>query len=51
MPLNENDLSYFIDIVDCIIDINEFTRSVEYYQLTLRKSEKKDIIGVWEGTY
>jgi hypothetical protein len=22
MPLNENDLSYIIDIVDCIMDIN-----------------------------
>jgi hypothetical protein len=32
MQLNENDLSYFIDIVDCIIDINEFTNAIEYYQ-------------------
>ena len=23
MPLNENDLSYLIDIVDCIMDIND----------------------------
>jgi hypothetical protein len=30
MPLNENDLSYLIDIVDCIADINEFTKPVEY---------------------
>jgi hypothetical protein len=28
MPLNENDLSYIIDIVDCILDILEFTNSV-----------------------
>jgi hypothetical protein len=28
MPLNENDLSYLIDIVDCIMDINEFTKTV-----------------------
>jgi len=40
MPLNENDLSYFIDIVDCIIDINEFTRSVEYYQFEKDKMRK-----------
>ena len=32
MPLNENDVSYLIDIVDCIVDINEFTDTVEYYQ-------------------
>ena len=32
MQLNENDLSYIIDIVDCIMDINEFTKSVEFYQ-------------------
>ena len=31
MPLNENDLSYLIDIVDCIMDINEFTKSINYY--------------------
>jgi hypothetical protein len=29
MPLNENDLSYLIDIADCIMDINEFTISIE----------------------
>jgi uncharacterized protein with HEPN domain len=40
MPLNENDLSYFIDIVDCIIDINEFTDSVEYYQFEKDKMRK-----------
>ena len=26
MPLKEEDLSYLIDIVDCIIDIDEFTK-------------------------
>jgi uncharacterized protein with HEPN domain len=26
MPLNENDLSYLIDIVDCISDITEFNK-------------------------
>jgi uncharacterized protein with HEPN domain len=40
MPLNENDLSYFIDIVDCIIDINEFTKSVEYHQFEKDKMRK-----------
>ena len=29
MPLNENDLSFLIDIVDCIMDINEFTKEIE----------------------
>jgi len=40
MPLNENDLSYLIDIADCIIDINEFTRSIEYYQFEKDKMRK-----------
>jgi uncharacterized protein with HEPN domain len=31
MPLNENDLSFLIDIVDCIMDINEFTKGIEFY--------------------
>ena len=40
MPLNENDLSYLIDIVDCIIDINEFTESIQYYQFEKDKMRK-----------
>jgi uncharacterized protein with HEPN domain len=40
MPLNENDLSYLIDIVDCIIDVNEFTDSIEYYQFENDKMRK-----------
>ena len=32
MPINENDLSYLIYIVECIMDINEFSDSVEYYK-------------------
>ena len=40
MPLNENDLSYIIDIVDCIIDINEFTNSVEFYQFEKDKMRR-----------
>ena len=30
MPLDENDLSLLMDIVDCIADINEFTGLIEY---------------------
>jgi uncharacterized protein with HEPN domain len=40
MPLNENDLSYLIDIVDCIMDINEFTKSIQYYQFEKDKMRK-----------
>ena len=40
MPLNENDLSYLIDIVDCILDIKEFTKSIEYYQFEKDKMRK-----------
>jgi len=40
MPLNENDLSYLIDIVDCIFDITEFTSSIEYYQFEKDKMRK-----------
>ena len=40
MPVNEKDLSYLIDIVDCIIDINEFTNSVEYYKFEKDKMRK-----------
>ena len=40
MRLNENDLSYLIDIVDCILDINEFTKSIEYYQFEKDKMRK-----------
>jgi uncharacterized protein with HEPN domain len=40
MPLNENDLSFLIDIIDCILDINDFTKSVEYYQFEKEKMRK-----------
>jgi len=40
MQLNEEDLSYLIDIVDCIIDINEFTKSIEYHQFEKDKMRK-----------
>ena len=40
MPLNEKDLSYFIDIINCIMDIIEFTGSIEYYQFEQDKMRK-----------
>jgi uncharacterized protein with HEPN domain len=40
MQLNENDLSYLIDIVDCIMDINEFTQSISYYDFEKDKMRK-----------
>jgi uncharacterized protein with HEPN domain len=39
MPLNENDLSFLIDIVDCIMDINDFTKGIEFYELKKIKCE------------
>ena len=40
MQLNENDMSYLIDIVDCIMDINDFTESIDYYQFESEKMRK-----------
>ena len=40
MPLNENDLSFLIDISDCIIDINEFTSGIEFYEFEKDKMRK-----------
>jgi uncharacterized protein with HEPN domain len=40
MPVDENDLSYLIDIVDCIMDINEFTGSIHYFQFEKDKMRK-----------
>src|SRR5215467_11449844 len=40
MPLKEKDLSYLIDIVDCIYDINEFTKSIEYHHFEKDKMRK-----------
>jgi uncharacterized protein with HEPN domain len=40
MRLDENDLSYLIDIVDCILDIKEFTNSVDYNQFEKDKMRK-----------
>ena len=40
MPLDENDISFLIDIVDCIIDIQEFIKSIEYHQFEKDKMRK-----------
>jgi uncharacterized protein with HEPN domain len=40
MPLNENDLSFLIDIVDCISDIDEFTKEIEFYEFEKDKMRK-----------
>ena len=40
MPLSENDLSFLIDIIDCIKDINDFTSSIEYFQFEQEKMRK-----------
>jgi uncharacterized protein with HEPN domain len=40
MPLNENDLSYIIDIFNCIMDINEFTKSISYNEFEKDKMRK-----------
>lgn len=40
MRLNENDLSFMIDIADCIMDINEFTNSISYNEFEKDKMRK-----------
>ena len=40
MLLNENDLSYLIDIIDCIYDINEFTKGILFYEFEKDKMRK-----------
>jgi uncharacterized protein with HEPN domain len=40
MQLNENDISYLIDIVECIIDITEFTNLIGFYQFEKDKMRK-----------
>ena len=40
MPLNENDLSFIIDIIDCIFDINEFTKGIGFYEFEKDKMRK-----------
>ena len=40
MPLNENDLSFLIDIVDYIMDITEFTDKIGFYEFEKDKMRK-----------
>ena len=40
MPLNENDLSFLIDIIDCIFDINEFINGIQFYEFEKDKMRK-----------
>ncbi|MCL2481521.1 MAG: DUF86 domain-containing protein [Spirochaetaceae bacterium] len=40
MPLNENDLSFLIDIIDCIMDINEFTKEIQFNEFEKDKMRK-----------
>ncbi|MDR2571758.1 MAG: DUF86 domain-containing protein, partial [Oscillospiraceae bacterium] len=40
MQLNENDLSYMIDIIECIIDIEEFTNCIEFHHFEKDKMRK-----------
>ena len=40
MPLNENDLSLIIDIIDCIFDINEFTGEILFDEFEKDKMRK-----------
>ena len=40
MPLNENDLSFLIDITDCIADITEFTKGITFHEFERDKMRK-----------
>jgi len=40
MRLNDNDLSYLTDIVNCSLDIIEFTKSIEFHQFEKDKMWK-----------
>ena len=40
MQLNENDLSFLIDIADCIMDINEFTSGIQLDEFKKDKMRK-----------
>ena len=40
MPLDERDLSYFIDILECIIDIKDFVSGVSFNDFTKDKMRK-----------
>jgi len=40
MLLSENDLSFLIDIVECIMDINEFTKDIQFHEFENNKMRK-----------
>jgi len=40
MPLNENDLSFLIDIANCINDIIDFTKEIKYHEFEKDKMRK-----------
>ena len=40
MPLNENDLLFLIDIIDCIADITEFTKGISFLEFERDKPRK-----------
>jgi len=40
MPLNENDLSFLIDIFECIADIDEFTGGIQFIEFEKDKMRK-----------
>ena len=40
MPLNEKDLSFFFDVINCILDINEFTKGVQFHEFEKDKMRK-----------
>jgi len=55
MSLNEDDLSFLIDIADCIMDINEFTEGIEFCEFEKDKMRKfaverqLEVIGQWNS--
>jgi len=40
MPLNDRDLAFFIDILECIRDIKDFTSGISYYDFEKDKIRK-----------
>ena len=40
MPLDENDLSFLIDIFECIADVDEFTNGIQFAEFEKDKMRK-----------
>jgi len=40
MPLNDDDLSFLIDIAGCVMDINEFTEGIQFCDFEKDKMRK-----------